>query len=132
MNMTNLSLLLFWAPVALVPIGALFGAYLYFSLKVDLRLAMRRVVTRSEFDTRLAEVAAEMDTLRTRLAAAESRTAAQQDWTPQALNLTQRGQILRLHGKGRSAAEIASDLQISQGEVELLVKVHDWSAATAL
>jgi len=37
-----------------------------------------------------------------------------------------------LHGKGRTAAEIAADLQISQGEVELLVKVHEWPAACGL
>ena len=48
-------------------------------------------------------------------------------WSDQSIpvNLNRRGQILRLTQKGKSAAEIATDLHISQGEVELLLKVHD-------
>jgi DNA-binding NarL/FixJ family response regulator len=95
-------------------------------------LVARRAVTRAEFDTRWSEVITELETLRTRLAVTEAQPPPAQDWKPQSLNLNRRGQILRLHGKGRTPAEIASDLQISQGEVELLLKVHDWSAATAL
>lgn len=121
----------FWAPaVLLVPIASL-AAYFYFSLRVEVSLLARHGLTREEFDTRLVEIITELETLRTRQAAAESRPAPP-DWAPQSLNLNRRGQILRLHGKGRSPAEIASDLQISQGEVELLVKVHDWPAASAL
>ena len=41
------------------------------------------------------------------------------------IQLNRRGQILRLAGKGRSIAEIAVDLGVSQGEVELLLKVQD-------
>jgi hypothetical protein len=41
------------------------------------------------------------------------------------LQLNTRGQILRLAGKGRSIAEIAVDLGVSQGEVDLLLKVQD-------
>jgi hypothetical protein len=41
------------------------------------------------------------------------------------IQLNRRGQILRLAGKGRSIAEIAVDLGVSQGEVELLLKVHE-------
>jgi DNA-binding NarL/FixJ family response regulator len=109
-----------------------FGVYLYLFLKVELGLLKKRGMTRAEFDARLAELVAEMEALRSRLAAAESR-AQQQEWTPpQAVNLNRRGQILRLYEKGRSIADIASDLQISQGEVELLVKVHDWSATSPL
>jgi hypothetical protein len=43
------------------------------------------------------------------------------------VNLNRRGQILRLFRKGKSVAEIASDLRVAQGEVELLLKVHDLS-----
>jgi len=117
--------LLIWGPAALLALAAPFGAYFYFSLKVELNLLTRRVLTRAELDSRYTELVAEMETLRARLASAESRPAPA-EWAPQAVNLNRRGQILRLHGKGRSTADIASDLQISQGEVELLVKVHDW------
>jgi DNA-binding NarL/FixJ family response regulator len=134
--MTNINPILFWGPTVLLAPAALSAAYLYFSMKVEGRLMARRAVSRAELDTRWTELVTELETLRVRLTALESRPTPP-DWTPQdgmlpALNLNRRGQILRLHGKGRSAAEIASDLQISQGEVELLVKVHDWSAATAL
>ena len=133
----NLNQLLFWVPAALLVLVVLLAAYSYFSLKVQLRLLGRRTVTRSELDGRWAEVVTELETLRAQVAAAQERPAAQEWTTPQdrtspALNLNRRGQILRLHGKGRSTAEIASDLQISQGEVELLLKVHDWSASTPL
>jgi hypothetical protein len=130
--MTNFSPLLFWVPAVLLLPVTLFAAYFYFSLKVEVRLVAKRAVTRAELDQRWTEVVTELETLRARLAVAESQPVAPRDWAPQSLNLNRRGQILRLHGKGRSPAEIASDLQISQGEVELLVKVHDWPAATAL
>lgn len=43
------------------------------------------------------------------------------------LNLNRRGQILRLSRKGKSIAEIAQDLNVPQGEVDLMLKVHDLS-----
>jgi hypothetical protein len=43
------------------------------------------------------------------------------------VNLNRRGQIIRLARKGKSVAEIAQDLNVAQGEVELLLKVHDLS-----
>lgn len=134
--MTSVSPLLFWAPAAVLVPTVVLATYLYISLKVELRLMARRSVTRAELDARCMEVVSELETLRARLLTAESPPRSQ-DWAPhdgapQALNLNRRGQILRLHGKGRSTAEIASDLQVSQGEVELLLKVHDWSAASFL
>jgi DNA-binding NarL/FixJ family response regulator len=122
---------LVWATAALLAIALPLAIYYYLALKVELRLLARRVVTRVELENRWSDMAAEWEALRERVAAAESRPVPA-DWTPQAVNLNRRGQILRLHGKGRTPAEIASDLQISQGEVELVVKVHDWPAAVPL
>jgi DNA-binding NarL/FixJ family response regulator len=115
----------------LLALAVALGVYLYFALKVELGLVVRRSVTRAELDGRVTELVAELEALRARLATVESR-AAPVDWAPQALNLNRRGQVLRLHGKGRTTAEIATDLQISQGEVELLVKLHDWPPAASL
>jgi hypothetical protein len=117
--------LLIWGSLALLALAVAFGIYLYFALRVELGLLARRGVTRAELDGRLTELVAELETLRARLTMVESR-AAPADWAPHAVNLNRRGQVLRLHGKGRTTAEIATDLQISQGEVELLVKLHDW------
>ena len=47
------------------------------------------------------------------------------------VNLNRRGQILRLSRKGKSVAEIAHDLNVAQGEVELLLKVHDLSSGVS-
>jgi hypothetical protein len=112
--------LLIWGSLALLALAVAFGIYLYFALRVELGLLARRGVTRAELDGRLTELVAELETLRARLTMVESR-AAPADWAPHAVNLNR-----RLHGKGRTTAEIATDLQISQGEVELLVKLHDW------
>jgi len=43
------------------------------------------------------------------------------------VHLNRRGQIIRLARKGKSVAEIAHDLRVAKGEVELLLKLHDLS-----
>jgi len=75
------------------------------------------------------QMSVDLEELRKRLVDHEERVPATGggDWggTGLPLNLNRRGQILRLSRKGRSVAEIASDLNIAQGEVELLLKVYD-------
>jgi DNA-binding NarL/FixJ family response regulator len=44
---------------------------------------------------------------------------------PAAVNLSRRGQVLRLHRRGSSIPEIASALKLSQGEVKLIIRVHN-------
>jgi DNA-binding NarL/FixJ family response regulator len=129
--MTLFHSLLAWIPTTLLVLGVPGVIYLYLSLKIELRLATRRAVTRAELDARFTELVTDLETLRVRLALAETRPTPT-DWSPQAVNLNRRGQVLRLHGKGRTPAEIASDLQISRGEVELLIKVQEWSPASVL
>jgi uncharacterized membrane-anchored protein YhcB (DUF1043 family) len=78
----------------------------------------------------LKQTFAELEELRKRLLNYEERTQpAASIWPSSGLpmNLNRRGQILRLSRKGKSVAEIASDLHVAQGEVELLLKVHDLS-----
>jgi hypothetical protein len=41
-----------------------------------------------------------------------------------AVNLTRRGQVLRLFRRGDSPRQIASSLGMRKGEVDLIVKVH--------
>lgn len=45
------------------------------------------------------------------------------------LNLNTRGQVLRLSRKGKTVPEIAADLKVSRGEVDLLLKVHGFKQA---
>lgn len=56
----------------------------------------------------------------------------------QSMNLSRRNQVLRLHFRGDSSSRIASVLQISKSEVDLLLKVHRtlipsaaWTASSA-
>lgn len=74
------------------------------------------------------QLSADLDELRKHLLNHDERNRAATSIWPNAripMNLNRRGQILRLSRKGKSVAEIASDLQVAQGEVELLLKVHD-------
>jgi hypothetical protein len=73
------------------------------------------------------QMANDLEELRGRLEeqAAASQAAALWAASGAPINLNRRGQILRLSRKGMSVAEIARDLNVAQGEVELMLKVHD-------
>ncbi len=43
---------------------------------------------------------------------------------PPSINLSQRSQALRMFRRGESPAKIASSLQMTRGEVDLMIKVH--------
>jgi uncharacterized coiled-coil protein SlyX len=81
------------------------------------------------------QMAVDLEELRSRVQCREEtmQAAPTTAWSNPALpmNLNRRGQILRLSRKGKSVAEIASDLHVAQGEVELLLKVHDFGQKTA-
>jgi uncharacterized coiled-coil protein SlyX len=81
------------------------------------------------------QMSVDLEELRHRLLCREEtmQAAPATAWSNPALpmNLNRRGQILRLSRKGKSVAEIASDLHVAQGEVELLLKVHDLGQKTA-
>ena len=49
----------------------------------------------------------------------------------QALNLTKRAQVLRMHNRGESVHSIAAALQIPSGEVSLLLKIEHLTDADA-
>jgi hypothetical protein len=61
----------------------------------------------------------------------ERRSLAEAGVEPDYLNLNRRAQILSLHRKGQRVPEIAAALRIPQGEVELMVKVHDLSQSAS-
>jgi hypothetical protein len=94
------------------------------------RLA-KGLVTHVELETEMQRLQAELQQLSARLIECETApfntTLAARPSKPVAVDLTSRGQILRLHRKGSSVHEIASGLQISPGEVELMIKVHGMS-----
>jgi hypothetical protein len=99
------------------------------SLKAEVRRLGERSSAADEVAGKLRQLAGELEQLRCRLNEWEGGRNTASAWLPEAaaVNLNRRGQILRLHRRGKSVSEIASALHVSQGEIELLVKVHDIS-----
>lgn len=132
-------------PVLLPMVGIGVAIVLFAAALLAVWLVKRRVIKfglqLANRDSALTNLAAELEAqalltrqmsmdleeLRKRLANHEDATPPVSVWssldTP--VNLNRRGQILRLSRKGKSVAEIARDLNIAQGEVDLLLKVHD-------
>jgi DNA-binding NarL/FixJ family response regulator len=128
----RLPVLLPWLPLALaIPFAAL-CLYLVLALKREVRALTKRVSARPELEADIRRLSAELEELRSRLEDCQQPRASTAAWMPQpaAVNLNRRGQILRLHRKGKSLQEIAEILQVSHGEVGLMVKVHDISAVS--
>jgi len=100
--------------------------------KAEARRLSRQMITRDELSGKIAEIQSRIEQLsnQTKQAESKSQTAS---WTPEAgsFNLNRRGQILRLHRRGESVAEIASALKISSGEVKLVLKVQELSSGAA-
>jgi DNA-binding NarL/FixJ family response regulator len=82
---------------------------------------------------RHAKWPSELEEVRARLRELERerRSLAEAGAEPDYLNLNRRAQILSLHRKGKRVPEIAAALRIPQGEVELMVKVHDLSQSAS-
>ncbi|HMF77675.1 MAG TPA: hypothetical protein VK604_18610 [Bryobacteraceae bacterium] len=121
-----------WAAPLLASLLALLlilVAYLFLSLKVELRLMARRTTTRAELEDTLRKLSGDWEQVSARLSAVErdQRTPAGSTGEPATLNLNRRAQVLCLHRKGQPVREIAATLRIPQGEVDLMVKVHDLS-----
>jgi hypothetical protein len=86
----------------------------------------------AESESRSESIAAlrtQIGMLQKRLEEVEGRKTSLWDWNPEptSINLNRRGQVLRLFRRGDSAAQIASTLGLSKGEVMLIVKVHEMS-----
>jgi hypothetical protein len=124
-------LLILSAGAALLLLGAVVYAFLV--IKVELRLLGKRAVTRAELEGAMRKWTGELEELRARLNEAERERGSQAGLSaePESLNLNRRAQILGLYRKGKPVREIACALHIPQGEVELMVKVHDLSQSAS-
>jgi DNA-binding NarL/FixJ family response regulator len=124
------------APLLALLLVLLLGAAVYgfLLIKVELRLLAKRAATRAELESATRKWTGEFEELRARLSEAERErhsSLAGSSAEPESLNLNRRAQILGLHRKGKRVQEIASALHIPQGEVELMVKVHDLSRSAS-
>jgi DNA-binding NarL/FixJ family response regulator len=110
-------------------------------LVIYLRFSMRREIERvrveSAQDASLPETVQEISHRLERLAARIEEIEQQRgpafEWVPEpaSLNLNRRGHVLRLYRRGDSIPQIAAALGLSQGEVELMVKVQGMKTAAA-
>ncbi len=87
--------------------------------KVNRTLGVLGSYNLENFDKRLAEI--------------ESRkpVVVPEPSSPAFVGASRRGQVLRLHRNGESTAEIAETLGVSQGEVNLTLKLQDLFSQTA-
>jgi hypothetical protein len=111
----------------LVACGVAACLWLFASLKSELR------ATRSRFKRRHEETFASLEALRAALADLDQRMAETEKQAgllvppPPVLsgfNLGKRSQAVRMARRGETPSQIAAALRLPQGEVELLLKVH--------
>ena len=117
--------------VAMAASGALIALFL--SLKKEIAAVERDVRFAREGAGAFDEIQKQIEQIRVQVGELEQRRHPAADWScePGSLNLTRRGQVLRLHRRGEPAAQIASALGLSRGEVRLIVKVHEMTRQAA-
>jgi hypothetical protein len=104
--------------------GAIVCLLVFLALKRELH-ELRSRVTRLDFSLRL-------DAMNTRLKDAEERAITPGAPAParRSVNLSKRSQVIRLSRRGEPVETIATTLGLPRREVELLLKVHQVSAAS--
>ena len=137
MNIDQLVPYFVLATPVLILLALVICAVLVTGLRRQLRqLSEEAVETRASVE-RLAASIAPLQTvnpnqLEQRLSELESRkpTAASELSSPGFVGASRRGQVLRLARSGESAAHIAEALGVSQGEVQLTLKLQDLYSRT--
>lgn len=106
--------------------------FVFLWTKAEARRLSRQMITRDELYERITELQNRIEQVSNEAKQTESKNQAP-TWSPEAgsFNLNRRGQILRLHRRGESVAEIASALKVSSGEVKLVLKVQELSTTPA-
>jgi len=103
-------------------------ALLQFSLWITTKRRLESLI--SSQDRRLEDVSTRHNDLSNAIGVLTQEVADLQSSVPklqppgQSMNLSRRSQVLRMYYRGDSPSRIASVLQVSKGEVDLLLKVH--------
>ncbi len=102
---------------------------LYLKLRAEFRHLSFNTVNPQQVSEMTSALSARLSLCESRLDSADRTRKDHAEWVSQAqsLNLNRRGQVLRLHKRGESAAEIASSLRMGHGEVKLMIKVYEIS-----
>jgi len=101
---------------------------LYFDVRIE--LAKERALERKKQDRAVALVtnlAGDLDAVRQTVQAMEEQPVSQP--AGHGINLSKRVQALRMQRRGESVTTIAAALQTPRNEIELLLKVCEWTSA---
>ncbi len=129
----NLTAILQSGPTA-VAITLAAAAATYTGVSAKIRAARSESASVSqELVAKLENLANELESCRRRLAEVEQRYApiAENISAPASIHLNRRGQVTQLHRRGETPRSIASALGMSQGEVKLMIKLHDLDRSPA-
>ncbi len=110
-------------------LAASISLWLYLKLRSEFRQLAFKTVNPQQISELTGALSVRLGLCESRLDSADRTRKDHAEWVSQAqsLNLNRRGQVLRLHRRGESAAEIASSLRMGQGEVKLMIKVYELS-----
>jgi hypothetical protein len=111
---------------ALLAAGLVVCLYLFYTVKVEVWAARKRVHARLDaIEASLAGLGARLEELQEGLENLRADPGAARTAAPSSgINLTRRAQVLRLRRRGESVPTIAGALSLPQNEVELLLKVQ--------
>jgi len=118
---------------ALLAAGIVLCAYLFLSLKQELRLLRKRHLEQTELaDHTAGQLRSEIAHLKQAFVEVERKASQLPQLSPPkpAMNTTRRSQILRMHRRGEGPDQIAAALGVPKGEIDLLLKI-DQAARTA-
>jgi len=123
MNMVDHILLSPGLPWVVLAAGLIVCIVLFLSIKVDLHRRPAGSAPGERIEQTVDSLNAAFQQIRERLD--EPAPAPTVTWSGSpAVNLTRRGQVLRLFRRGDSPRQIASSLGMRKGEVDLIIKVH--------
>lgn len=108
----------------LFPILACCLSGIFLAVSIYLLVTKNRQIVSVVPPPAVPDLTPELAQIRSRLTELEQRPVS--NWNPDTppINLNRRGQVLRLLSRGDQPSEIAGTLGISQGEVLLMLKVH--------
>jgi hypothetical protein len=124
MNIFDQLLLSSGLPYVVLATGLIACIVLFLSLKLELRRQSGQSGSRQVEET-VDGLSAAFEQIRARLEDAIQPAVVPSGWSANpSINLTRRGQVLRLSRRGDTARQIASTLGMRKGEVDLIIKVH--------
>ncbi|MGA3024967.1 MAG: hypothetical protein ABSF98_09375 [Bryobacteraceae bacterium] len=112
-------------PYVVLAAGLIACIVLFLSLKLELRRQSGLSRGRNRLEETVDGLSAAFEQIRVRLEETTQPPPVSPVWSGNpSVNLNRRGQVLRLFRRGDTPRQIASTLGMRQGEVDLIIKVH--------